>query len=670
MFKNWTIGKRITAGFTSVLILLTVVTVIGYQAIRSSSSGFTGYQALARGANALGLLQADLLVTRLIVTDFLSTASPEARGKFDTAFASMKENLKQAEAEMVNPEQIQGLEAVGVSSDTYNAAFGKLIETQARADKALNEFLLPKGVIIVNSMTSIMKTASTEGDVAATFNSGVALQNLLITRLSVAKFIRDKEHKPADVDALNVGLTKMVEAFTALDKDMKNPESRQLLGLAQEGTKVYQENMNLMGKALIERDEIVASTLRTIGPQIATQVDTIKLGIKKDQDTLGENLISSNRRAISLMLSLGIGALLLGLVLSYTIVRAITKALTQVIQSLADGATQVSSASNQVADSSQSMAAGASQQASSLEETSASIEEMSSMTRQNADNASQANNMAEEAGKAATKGRDAMGRMSEAIIRIKSSSDETAKIIKTIDEIAFQTNLLALNAAVEAARAGDAGKGFAVVAEEVRNLAQRSAQAAKTTSALIAESQQNSENGVSVSNEVAAILNQIVEGVQRVTQLVAEVSAASSEQAQGIDQINIAISEIDKVTQSNAANSEEAASASEELSAQARELDDMVITLATLVGATNNMSSQSKPTVAPPHRSSNRLPALETRRAQKSVGQKPSSKQYGTSADKWHSIKPGHAMVTNQNQSTTINPAEVIPLSDEDLKGF
>jgi cell pole-organizing protein PopZ len=174
------------------------------------------------------------------------------------------------------------------------------------------------------------------------------------------------------------------------------------------------------------------------------------------------------------------------------------------------------------------------------------------------------------------KSREAMTRMGDAITRIKSSSDQTAKIIKTIDEIAFQTNLLALNAAVEAARAGDAGKGFAVVAEEVRNLAQRSAEAAKNTAALIEESQQNANNGVSVSNEVAGILSGIVESVQKLSQLIGEVSAASDEQSKGIEQIGTAVTEMDKLTQSNAANAEESASASEELAAQAKELGEMV----------------------------------------------------------------------------------------------
>jgi methyl-accepting chemotaxis protein len=183
--------------------------------------------------------------------------------------------------------------------------------------------------------------------------------------------------------------------------------------------------------------------------------------------------------------------------------------------------------------------------------------------------------------------------MSQAIEKIKASSDETAKIIKTIDEIAFQTNLLALNAAVEAARAGEAGMGFAVVADEVRNLAQRSAEAAKNTAYLIEESKANSENGVAVSKEVAVILNDIAQAAKKVKQLVSEVSAASEEQAQGIAQVNMAVTQMDQVTQASAASAEETASASEELSSQAQELNQMVDDLVGIVGRTGNGNGTS-----------------------------------------------------------------------------
>ncbi|HQF56113.1 MAG TPA: methyl-accepting chemotaxis protein [Fibrobacteria bacterium] len=237
---------------------------------------------------------------------------------------------------------------------------------------------------------------------------------------------------------------------------------------------------------------------------------------------------------------------------------------------------QVASASGQISSGSQSLAQGANEQASSLEEVSASLEEMSSMTRQNADNALAAKNLAGEADIHAKTGTEAMERMSSAINKIKESSDQTAKIVKTIDEIAMQTNLLALNAAVEAARAGEAGRGFAVVAEEVRNLAQRSAQAAKNTADMIGESVKNAGDGVKISEEVSVSFDKIATSSKKVNDLIAEIAAASKEQAQGIKEVNDAISQMDKVTQQNAANAEESASASEELSSQAQELQAMV----------------------------------------------------------------------------------------------
>ena len=280
---------------------------------------------------------------------------------------------------------------------------------------------------------------------------------------------------------------------------------------------------------------------------------------------------------------LGVVALVLGVVLGGVITRSIVKALTQVMDGLGVGSEQVSAASGQVAQASQEMADGASNQASSLEETSASLEEMAAMTKQNAANAAEANQLSRDLRQVTLGGQESMARMTQAIERIKEGADQTARIIKTIDEIAFQTNLLALNAAVEAARAGDAGKGFAVVAEEVRNLAQRSAEAAKDTAALIDKSQTNANGGVVVTQEVTGILEEIVTGIGRVSELVDLVTTATEEQSRGVGEINTAVGQLDSVTQSNAANAEESASASEELSGQARELKGLVNVLGCII---------------------------------------------------------------------------------------
>jgi methyl-accepting chemotaxis protein len=405
----------------------------------------------------------------------------------------------------------------------------------------------------------------------------------------------------------------------------------------------------------VKSADISLGAQREVTVKISEQLNNLEKGLDNATDSVITESKTLYQSSFWVLLVTTIVGLLVSMLIAMIIIRGVTRGINRVIEGLSNGASQVSSASEQVAQSSQSMAEGASEQASSLEETSASLEEMSSMTRQNADNAQQANAMTSEAQSAADKGRSAMKRMSDAIAKIKQSSDETAKIIKTIDEIAFQTNLLALNAAVEAARAGDAGKGFAVVAEEVRNLAQRSAEAAKNTAALIEGSQKNSDNGVAVSAEVSDLLEQIATHVQHVTQLVAEVSSASKEQAQGIEQVTTAVSQMDKVTQANAANSEEAASASEELSAQARELNDMVESLIKIVGGAKADSKQT--------RTMSSASNVQTRSLSSSLFKRNPESSVALARNRG-------VPATAREERRVINPEAVIPLSEEDLNNF
>jgi len=313
---------------------------------------------------------------------------------------------------------------------------------------------------------------------------------------------------------------------------------------------------------------------------------------------------------------------------------------------------QVSSASGQISQGSQSLAEGANEQASSLEEVSSSLEEMSSMTKQNADNSNHAKALMTEAGVSIKEADDAMKRMAEAIRQIKTSSDNTAKILKTIDDIAFQTNLLALNAAVEAARAGEAGKGFAVVAEEVRNLAMRSAEASKNTATMIEESVKNAEGGVKITEDVAKALGKTVDSSTKVTDLIAEIAAASNEQAQGIEQVNTAVAQMNTVTQQNAANSEESASAAEELSSQAAELANMVGNFH-LSGESGGAPRSTGRMKAVPSVKTQRMPVIVAD-AKKTQTRMPAVQQHGPTTKAIRSVKPD----------------DIIPLGDDDLMDF
>jgi methyl-accepting chemotaxis protein len=237
---------------------------------------------------------------------------------------------------------------------------------------------------------------------------------------------------------------------------------------------------------------------------------------------------------------------------------------------------QISQGSNQVADSSQSLSQGATEQASSLQQISSSLHEVTDQTKRNAESSKEASSLTDQVRSDATIGTEHMQQLDEAMGAITKASRDISNIIKAIDEIAFQTNLLALNAAVEAARAGQHGKGFAVVAEEVRNLAGRSAKAARETTDLIQGSVEKADYGAAVADKTRQSLDKIVSGVSKASTLVAEISTASTEQAEAINQISIGVSQIDDVTQQNTANVEQTAAAATELSSQAENLQQML----------------------------------------------------------------------------------------------
>jgi len=308
------------------------------------------------------------------------------------------------------------------------------------------------------------------------------------------------------------------------------------------------------------------------------------LGLEKSAKADVESMQGSLWRSV---LSAAAAVVLIGLVIAWLISRLVTKPLKLTIDNLSHGSDSIISASSELTQSSAKLAEGANDQASSLEEVSSSLEELASVTQQNADNTREASSLAVKARESAESGNASMSRMSEAIAAIKESSDKTANVIKTIDEIAFQTNLLALNAAVEAARAGESGKGFAVVAEEVRALAQRSAGAAKNTADLLETSRAKAVHGVAAIEEVASEFERIYARVQKVTELINGIAEASREQADGIQQISTAVSEMDGVTQQNAAASEQFTATSQGLLNQADALNQAVIVLKAILGGTD-----------------------------------------------------------------------------------
>jgi methyl-accepting chemotaxis protein len=601
-----TIGKRIVSGFTGILVLTVVVGAIGYRSLNVASTGFDDYRTLAREGVFANDLNADLMNVRIKATNYLRNGSDDLVDGFRQDWTTLEKTLTGAQEAIVEPARAKKLSEANDFLKQYRSAFDQLVTTEHQRQDVMNKSLVVKGAAIEKALNTIQTLAESSQDPATISRTMDATKSILLARFYVLKFYAAPTAEFSD------RVCSECDAFLAAVKKIadvnKDPQTRSTLDDLTSLVQAYKADFNTLAQASYLREKIIAEALVTIGPKVAALTTDITAAVTDTQRGIGDTVESSNAIAMTLITTIGIGAVIAGIILALLISRSISRILTRLASMLGEGSNLVAAASSQVSASSQSLAQGTSEQASSLEETSASLEQMAAATRKNAESTKEATTLAAQAQKSAAEGNASMERMSAAIDEIQKSATETAKIIKVIDEIAFQTNLLALNAAVEAARAGEAGKGFAVVAEEVRNLAQRSAQAAKNTSSLIEESVRSAGNGVAISGEVAKMLHEINGNNEQVSSLLGQISTASDEQSQGITQVNTAMSQMDKVTQGNAANAEESAAAAEELSSQAQQMQSIVDELVMLINGTT-MTARTSATHATSHAKPDKSPA-------------------------------------------------------------
>ena len=683
MFRNMSLNMKIAAGFT---LLLAIAITLGGMAIFNMLRVKTSATMLAEEyvpevavANAI---ERSSLETMYAMRGYGLTEQESYLTEGLEKLSSVKAEIKTAEELAAKSPHLEALaEAIAKakgSIEQYEAAvtdttsaFAKMEESRVEMNGAAKAFMDDSFAILTVQNEKLATALQGTLDATALTEriQKVALLNEVVDLGNATRIDVWKAQAQRDLTAIEASLANfdvIAQKIDAIRPIMRAPEDLEQLDKIAADAARYKgglENLLTAWRSV----ETLNKQRGELGNEVLGQAEAVSTaGIGSTQSLADDSADSLQNASIIMLIGLAI-AFVVGVAAAVLIGRSITKPIQAIILGLRGGADQVNSASGQVSQSSQQLSEGATEQASSLEETSASLEEMASMTIRNSENASQATQMASSAHQAATKGLAAMGRMADTINQIKKSADETAKIIKTIDEIAFQTNLLALNAAVEAARAGEAGKGFAVVAEEVRNLAQRSAEAAKTTSQLISDSQKNADAGVDASNVVGATLQEIANGVDGVTSLVKEVAAASKEQAAGVEQINKAVAEMDKVTQSNAATAEESAAASEELSAQSKELRDMVEALSRLVyGGSGNAAAS--------HSSENAGHTLRRPSARSSAPMRQSAPATKSPSHASNARSLTHASKQKQFASVTEkhteNPETVIPLDDDDFNSF
>ena len=587
-----TIGRRIAAGFTIVLVLFAIVAGLAGIVVNEAGDSLNTVLASGEQVSEMNAIEGAIKDLRLQVAEWVQNPTEATAQENEAAFRTLAVMLATLKDRVDSADFRARFEKAVEAEEAFAAAYEELVELNDEETEIVTNQLDPTAASILADLQETINLARQSGDQALGARANAGLQHYYSAVASAASYrLRASDDKidsvQTAIDLLDQEIGGMVadqKELEELDESLASPEKSAIFARLAERTGVFRGAFSGIVNNRISQMATFDDEMLPAGESLAEMVVTVRTQVLQDNETLGvESQRSQSRQQLFLatLSIVGIGAGILG---AWWISRSVRGPIVRLAHQLNSGAEMTSSASTRMSAASGELASGASRQAAALEESSASLEEVAGMTRRNADHAEHAKQLSTQARTAAEAGAGDMSQLQNAMTALRQSSSEISQIIKTIDEIAFQTNILALNAAVEAARAGEAGLGFAVVADEVRALAQRSVRAAQDTAGKISDATARSEQGAELSEQLAQHFADITSKTQEVDQLVAEIATASREQTQGIEQVSRAVSEMDQVTQGNAAAAEETASSATELNEQSAVMLSAVSELGRLAG--------------------------------------------------------------------------------------
>ncbi len=464
----------------------------------------------------------------------------------------------------------------------FKTKLNSFLETVVVTDESMNYITMNNVSLFDKANEAVMKMGENRVNSRTIAIAGRLRALSQRTAKSAYAFNSGNEESKVELETFSNLYKEILTNLLFGDEKVSDAESREVLLKLNEEQEMYFQNVDILLSNCTTKNEALLY-IRGNNLELLRQMNITVVEWTNYSSQNTGNLLNRLKTSTTVLLILSIISIIVTVLFSVYFIRNLSTVLKDIIADLLEQSNQMLIASESVAMSSTSLATGATQSAGSIADISSSLEEILSMTKRNSENSSVVDELMKESLDQTGEGKEMMESLAVAMGVIKESSDQTMQIIKNINEIAFQTNLLALNAAVEAARAGEAGRGFAVVADEVRTLAQRSAEAAKDTNEIIEKSQSSANKGVELTQAMKISTESINDSIRKTAITVSEISSASREQAIGVEQVSTSITELEIATQNNAATSEESASASEELSAQSKSVQGSVASLERLV---------------------------------------------------------------------------------------